>query len=110
LAEWFHIQVGRGLVFTKPDGSQEKRAMSWPLATTELRRMTKGLTFVDLKPEQVLAAFDDLAKLPNLKAAVAHDFLHIRAAEANKASALVTLNLVEWAKLTKLKLEPPVKN
>jgi hypothetical protein len=109
LAEWFHIQVGRGMVFTNPDGTQEKRALIWPVAAEELRRLVKHLTFVDLNASQVLDALDTLARVPGLKASAAHDFLHIRAGELNNAQALVTLNLAEWAQLTALKCELPVK-
>ena len=109
LAEWFHIQVGRGLVFTNPDGTQEKRAMTWPLAAREVRRMVANLKFVDLTAAELLAALDDLAKLPGLKASATHDFIHIRAAERHKAESVVTLNLAEWGKLTKLRLELPAR-
>jgi hypothetical protein len=109
LAEWLHIQVGRGMVFTNPDGTQEKRALIWPVAAEELRRLVKHLTFVDLNASQVLDALDTLARMPGLKASAAHDFLHILAGELNNAQALVTLNLAEWAQLTALKCELPVK-
>lgn len=109
IAEWFHIQVGRGLVFTLPDGTQEKRALAWPAAAAEARRLFSNLTFVELKADQVFSALDSLAKIPNLKASAVHDFLHVRAAEDNKAQAIVTLNRQEWSRLTKIHLEAPTK-
>lgn len=47
--------------------------------------------------------------MQGLKASAVHDFLHVRAGELHKAEAFVTLNLAEWAQLTKLKCELPVK-
>lgn len=110
LAEWFHIQSGRGLVYRMPNGREEKRALSWPLAASEARRMVANLTFVDLSAAQVMDALEELAGRPGLKAGAIHDYLHVRAAELHKASTLVTLNLVEWSKLTRKRLELPAKH
>jgi hypothetical protein len=109
ISEWYHIQTGRGLLFTAPDGSREKRALTPATAAREARALFKSLTFVELEAGQVFDALDALAKIPGLKASAVHDFLHIRAAELNHATAAVTLNQEEWGKMTGLRLELPRK-
>ena len=107
VAEWVHIQVGRGMVFKKADGTEEKRALSWPTAAREVRRLVSQLTFVDLSGPQALDAVDAVAQIPNLKPSAVHDFMHIRAAELHQAKAVVTLNLAEWMRMTQLRVESP---
>lgn len=109
IAEWMHIQTGRGLVFKKDDGTEEKRALSPGAAASEVRRMVAHLTFVDLNGLQTLDAVDQFAGIQGLRAGAVHDFMHIRAAELHQAEALVTLNLTEWSKMTRLRLELPVR-
>ncbi len=110
LSEWTHVQCGRGLLYILPDGSQEKRTLSRPTAANEVERMVSEMQMVELTGPQIIEALKAWAAIPGLKANSVHDFLHIRAAELHNAKAIVTLNVTEWARMTTLRLEPPVNN
>jgi hypothetical protein len=53
---------------------------------------------VDLSGEQTLQAAEELSHIAGLSARAVHDYMHIAAATLHKASALVTVNVAEWAK------------
>ena len=107
VAEWVSIQTGRGLVYQLPDGSLVKQNLSPTDAANEARRLFANFHFVSLSGDQTLAAAAAPAKIPAVQGPVVHDFMHIAAAEQHRAESLVTLNVHEWSKMTKLRIEAP---
>jgi predicted nucleic acid-binding protein len=103
------IQTGRGLVYRTPQGQLLKRNLSPLDAAREIRRLVVNLTFRDLTAQQVLEASDQSGQIPDIRGSNFHDFLHARTAEVHGASSLVTLNLRDYARMTKLPLEIPVR-
>jgi len=109
VAEWVAIQTGRGLVYRTPQGRMVKRNLSPRDAAREIRQLCARLTFRDLSGEQLLEVADQAAHLSNVGGNSFHDFIHARTAEIHGAKSLVTLNLGDYARMTKLPLEIPVK-
>lgn len=109
IAEWMAIQTGRGLVYRTPQGQLLKRNLSPLDAALELRRLVVNLAFRDLTSQQVLEASDQSGQIPDIRGGNFHDFLHARTAEVHGASSIVTLNLRDYARMTKLPLEIPVR-
>lgn len=110
ISEWVAIQTGRGLVYQNPDGTLIKRNLSPRDAVREARRMFANLRFEDLTGDQTLAAMEMAARIDGLKGAAIHDYMHARTAELKKARSIVTLNLADFSRMTKLPLELPVKH
>jgi len=109
VAEWVAVQTGRGLVYRTSRGPLVKKNLSPKDAAREIRRLCASLTFCDLSGPQVLEAADRAADLPGVQGNSFHDFLHARTAELHHAQSIVTLNLSDYARMTKLPLETPVK-
>lgn len=109
VAEWIAIQTGRSLVYRAPDGQLAKRNLSPPDAASEARRVFSRLTFRDLSGLQTLEAAALAATRDGIRGSSLHDFLHARTAEAFGASCIVTLNLVDFRKMTNLQLEHPLQ-
>ena len=109
IAEWMAIQTGRGLVYRTPQGQLLKRNLSPLDAAREIRRLVVNLAFRDLTAQQVLEASDQSGQIPDIRGGNFHDFLHARTAEVHGASSIVTLNLRDYARMTKLPLEIPVR-
>ena len=107
VAEWVSIQTGRGLVYENASGALEKRALSPATAAAEARRLFANLEFKELTGAQTLDAVAAGAKVQDVKGPAVHDFMHVRAAEFHKATSIVTLNVKEFSKFTKLRLELP---
>lgn len=109
VAEWIAIQTGRGLVYRTPQGFLVKRNLSPADAVREVRRLFARLRFQDLSGKEMLAAADKAAALPDVRGNSFHDFIHARTAEASGAKSIVTLNLRDYARMTKLPLETPAQ-
>jgi len=109
VAEWVAIQTGRGLVYRTPQGRLVKRNLSPGDAAREIRQLCKRLIFLDLSGEQLLEAADRATGLPDVKGNSFHDFIHARTAEVHGAQSIVTLNLGDYARMTRLPLEIPAK-
>lgn len=109
VAEWMSVQTGRGLVYRTSQGPLLKRNLSPQDAAREIRRLVVNLTFWDLTAQQVLEASDQSGQNPGIRGGNFHDFLHARTAEVHGASSIVTLNLRDYARMTKLPLEIPVR-
>lgn len=109
VAEWMAIQTGRGLVYRTSRGQLLKRNLTPRDAAREIRRLVANLTFRDLTAQQVLEASDQCGLLPDVRGGSFHDFLHARAAEIHGARSIVTLNLRDYARMTKLPLETPAQ-
>lgn len=109
VAEWVAVQTGRGLVYRTSRGQLVKKNLSPKDAAREIRRLCAGLTFYDLSGPQVLEAADRASSLPGVQGNSFHDFLHARTAELHSAQSIVTLNLGDYARMTKLPLETPLK-
>ena len=107
VAEWVSIQTGRGLVYEDAGGALEKRALSPATAATEARRLFANLQFKELTGAQTLDALEAGTKIQDVKGPAVHDFMHVCAAEFHKATSIVTLNLKEFSRMTKLRLELP---
>jgi hypothetical protein len=58
--------------------------------------------------KRTLNAVEAGAKIQDVKGPAVHDFMHVRAAEFHKATSIVTLNVREFSKMTKLRLELPL--
>ena len=108
VAEWISIQTGRGLVYRDPDGHLVKRNLSPTDAAREAQRVFARLVFRDLSGSQTLEAAVLASTREGICGGNFHDFLHARTAEAFGASSIVTLNLVDFRKMTNLPLEHPV--
>ena len=109
VAEWVAVQTGRGLVYRTSQGQLVKKNLSPKDAAREIRRLCAGLTFYGLSGPQVLEAADRATGLPGVQGSSFHDFLHARTAELHNAQSIVTLNLGDYARMTKLPLETPLK-
>lgn len=109
VAEWMAIQTGQGLVYRTSHGQLLKRNLSLPDAAREIRRLVTNLTFRDLTGQQVLEACDQSGLLPDVQGVNFHDFLHAKTAEIHGAQSIVTLNLRDYARMTKLPLETPAR-
>ena len=109
VAEWMAIQTGRGLVYRTPQGQLVKRNLSPADAAREVRRLFARLRFQDLSGPEMLEAADHAARLPDVRGNSFHDFIHARTAEASGAKSIVTLNLRDYARMTKLPLETPAQ-
>jgi hypothetical protein len=108
VAEWVSIQTGRGLLYEDAKGALEKRALSPATAAAEARRLFANLQFKELTGAQTLDAVQAGAKIQDVKGPAVHDFMHVRTAEFHKATSIVTLNVREFSKMTKLRLELPL--
>jgi predicted nucleic acid-binding protein len=109
VAEWMAIQTGRGLVYRTSQGQLVKRNLSPRDASKEIRRLVANLTFQDLVAEEVLASTERAVDLSRIKGGSFHDFLHVLTAEIHGAKSIVTLNLHDYARMTKLPLEIPAR-
>jgi len=109
VAEWVAVQTGRGMVYRTSRGQLVKKNLSPKDAAHEIRRLCANLTFCDLSGQQVLEAADRAAGLPGVQGNSFHDFLHARTAELHHAQSIVTLNLGDYSRMTKLPLETPLK-
>lgn len=109
LAEWISIQTGRGLVYRDPDGQLVKRNLSPTDAAREAQQVFAHLAFRDLSGSQTLEAAILAAARDGVRGINFHDFLHARTAEAFGASSIVTLNMVDFRKMTNLPLEHPMQ-
>ena len=109
VAEWISIQTGRGLVYRDPDGQLVKRNLSPTDAAREAQRVFSGLVFRDLSGPQTLEAAVLASARDGIRGSNFHDFLHARTAEAFGAKSIVTLNMVDFRKMTSLPLEHPVQ-
>jgi len=107
VAEWMAIQTGRGLVYRTPQGQLVKKNLSPHDAAKEIRGLVANLTFRDLTAEEVLASTEQAANVSGIKGNSFHDFLHVRTAEIHGAASIVTLNLRDYARMTRLPLELP---
>ena len=110
VAEWISIQTGRGLVYRSPRGELMKRNLSPADAAGEARRLFARLTFRELSGEQTLEAALLAATQKSIRGSSFHDFLHVRTAELHGAEAIVTLNTRDFAVMTNLPLELPLKS
>jgi len=110
VAEWFSIQTGRGLVYRTPRGQLVKRNLSPADAAREARQLFAHVTFHDLSGVQALEATGLAAARGRIRGGNFHDFVHARTAEAFGAECIVTLNLRDYAMMTDLPLELPVKS
>jgi predicted nucleic acid-binding protein len=109
VAEWIAIQTGRGLVYRTPQGQFIKRNLSPKDAAKEAERIFAKLKFQDLRGEQILEAAKLAAKKTGVGGNNFHDFIHVRTAEIYGAGSIVTLNLRDYSRMTKLPLEEPVR-
>jgi len=109
VAEWISIQTGRGLVYRDPDGQLVKRNLSPTDAAREAQRVFSGLVFRDLSGSQTLEAAVLASARDGIRGSNFHDFLHAHTAEAFGATSIVTLNMVDFRKMTSLPLEHPVQ-
>ena len=109
VAEWISIQTGRGLVYREPDGQLVKQNLSPTDATSEAQRVFARLVFRDLSGPQTLEAAVLASTREGIRGSNFHDFLHARTVEAFGATSIVTLNLVDFRKMTNLQLEHPVQ-
>jgi hypothetical protein len=109
-AEWISIQTGRGLVYRTPQGELVKRNLSPADAAKEAKRLFAQLVFRELSGPQTLEAAEAAASKQGIRGGNFHDFLHARTAELFGAENIVTLNLRDYAMMTHLPLELPVKS
>jgi predicted nucleic acid-binding protein len=109
VAEWMAIQTGRGMVYRTPQGQLVKRNLSPRDAAREIRKLVARLTFRDLTAEEVLASTERAARIPGIQGNSFHDFLHVCTAERHGAKSIVTLNLHDYSRMTKLPLEIPAQ-
>ena len=86
-----------------------KRNLSPTDAAREAQRLFSRLVFRDLSGPQALEAAVLASTREGIRGSNFHDFLHARTAEAFGATSLVTLNLVDFRKMTNLQLEHPVQ-
>ena len=78
-------------------------------AAREAQRVFSGLVFRDLSGPQTLEAAVLASERDGIRGSNFHDFLHARTAEAFGATSIVTLNMVDFRKMTSLPLEHPVQ-
>jgi predicted nucleic acid-binding protein len=97
------------LVYRDPDGQLVKRNLSPTDAAREAQRVFSGLVFRDLSGPQTLEAAVLASARDGIRGSNFHDFLHARTAEAFGATSIVTLNMVDFRKMTSLPLEHPVQ-
>lgn len=109
VAEWISIQIGRGLVYREPDGQLVKRNLSPTDAAREAQQVFAHLVFWDLSGSQTLEVAVLAAARDGVRGSNFHDFLHVRTAEAFRASSIVTLNMADFCKMTSLSLEHPLQ-
>ena len=109
VAEWISIQTGRGLVYRTPQGELVKRNLSPADAAKEAKRLFAQLVFRELSGQQTLEAAEAAASKPGIRGGNFHDFLHARTAEVFGAACIVTLNTRDYAMMTHLPLELPLK-
>jgi predicted nucleic acid-binding protein len=100
LAELFSALTGRGVQKPMKDGSVRHKRLSMKLAAKLIAYLRGRLTFVDLSPDEVLAAIQD-AKNVNAQGGRIHDLLHAVAADKAKADELWTLDRNDFAGLGK---------
>jgi predicted nucleic acid-binding protein len=98
LAELFSALTGRGYDEAMKDGSMRHRRLSMEAAAKVISKLVPGLEFVDLSPDEVLAAIQD-AKNVNAQGGRIHDLLHAVAASKAKADELWTLDRNDFAGL-----------
>ena len=106
IAEFVCVLTGPGVLVQK-DGQPVKKVVNMEAAAKAARRMFARLQFQDLSGSETLAAMERAAKIPNVTGRHVHDFVHVAAAEKHNADAIVTLNLKDFSRMTKLRLESP---
>jgi len=98
LSEMFSAYTGRGVWFTKPDGTVVLRRVSMKLAAVIIKDIRSRLSFVDLSPDEVLIAIQNANKL-GAQGGRIHDLMHAAAADKAKADELWTLDRNDFAGL-----------
>ncbi len=109
VAEFLCVFTGPGVMVEK-GGQLVKAVLSATDAAKAAREVFGTLSFHDLTGPQTLDAGDALAKVPDVKGKAVHDFMHVRAAELHQAESIVTLNVNQFFKMTKLRLEMPAEH
>lgn len=110
VAEWISVQTGRGLVYRSPRGELIKRNLSPADAAREARQLFSRMIFRDLSGPQTLEAAAMAASKEGIRGGNFHDYLHARTAEMFGAERIVTLNMRDYAMMTNLPLELPVRS
>jgi len=87
-----------------------KRNLSPADAAREAQRLFARLTFHDISGPQTLEAVTLAASKGKIRGGNFHDYLHARTAEICGAGRIVTLNLRDYAMMTDLPLELPVRS
>jgi hypothetical protein len=106
LSEFFCVLSGPGLAVTE-DGKTVKKALSPAAAAKAARESFASLEFVDLNGPQTLEAVEDSVKVKDVTGKHIHDWLHCKAAERSRADRIMTVNLKDFSRMTKLRLEIP---
>jgi len=107
--EWVAIQTGRGLVYRTFQGRMIQRNFSTRDAARQIHQLCARLVFVDLLGNQLPGATDQSPGLPKMRENSFHYFIHTRTAKVHGAQSIVTLNLTDYARMTKLPLEIPAR-
>lgn len=105
MAEFYCIITGTGLKVQR-DGKTVAITLSPKDGAQAVEDTFAAVKFHDLTPPQTLAAIRAAAP-ENIQSRDIHDWLHVRAAEAAKVDRIVTLNTVDFAPHTKLRVVNP---
>jgi hypothetical protein len=106
ISEFFCVPSGPGLAVIE-DGKTVKKALSPTGAAKAARETFAALEFVDLTGPQTLDAVENSVKVRDVIGKHVHDWLHCKAAERAGADRIMTINLKDFSRMTKLRLEIP---
>ena len=106
VSEFFCVLSGPGLAVIE-SGNLVKKALAPAAAARAARETFAALKFVDLSGPQTVEAVEDSLKARDVTGKHIHDWMHCKAAERCGASRIMTLNLKDFSRMTKLRLEVP---
>jgi hypothetical protein len=105
--EFFCVMSGPGLAVLEA-GKLVKKALSPKDAATATRNIFAGLEFFDLTGAKTIDALEESTGAGHIIGKSAHDWIHCKAAERCGAERIMTLNVQDFGRMTKLPLEAPV--
>jgi hypothetical protein len=106
ISEFFCVLSGPGLAVIE-SGNVIKKALSPTAAAKAAKETFAGLEFIDLTGPQALEAVEDSVKTKDVSGKHIHDWMHCKAAEKCRADRIMTVNLKDFSRMTKLRLEAP---
>ena len=106
VSEFFCVLSGPGLAVIE-SGKTVKKALSPVGAAKATRETFSGLDFFDLNGMQTIEAVGDSAKVRDIIGRNIHDWMHCKAAEQCGAERILTVNMKDFSRMTRLPLEAP---